>query len=156
MELEEIDKTILDEYYYGIPVEPRPFRHLADRLGITEEDLLRRIREMLDTGILKKFGASLGHRKVGYSANCMVVWKVPQEKVELAGKVMASYREISHAYERMTVPGKWEYNMFCMIHAANREKVETIVREIEEKIGIHDYKLLYSTHELKKTTAVME
>ncbi|MFQ5837395.1 MAG: Lrp/AsnC family transcriptional regulator [Thermoplasmata archaeon] len=156
MELDDLDRRILDEYYYGIPVEPHPFRGLAKRLETSEGKVLRRIERMLDKRILKKFGASLGHRKVGYSANCMVVWKIPEDKVELAGKVMASYREISHAYERRTIPGKWEHNMFCMIHAPDREKVERIVKEIEERTGIHDYKLLYSTRELKKTTAVME
>jgi DNA-binding Lrp family transcriptional regulator len=86
----------------------------------------------------------------------MVVWRVPDDKLEFAASSMASYNEVSHCYERTTIPGRWEYNLFCMIHATSREKVERIVREIEERIGVHDKKLLYSTRELKKTTAFIE
>ncbi len=91
------------------------------------------------------------HRKIGIKANAMIAWKVPESMVEEVGRKLASFEEVTHCYERETIPEKWDYNVFTMIHGYSKDEVEKIVREISEKVGIKDYIILYSVKEYKKT-----
>lgn len=110
-----------------------------------------KIKELQKEGILRRFGAVLHHRKAGYHANAMVVWIVPDEKTEEAGKIMSSFTQVSHCYQRSTSSG-WPYNMFTMVHAKTKQECEEVVSKIADAIRIYEYEFLYSTIEIKKSS----
>ncbi len=148
--MDETDKQILRRMQDDIPLVTRPFLAVAEELGITENEVLKRVQRMIDTGIVRRFSASLRHRKLGIKANPLCAWKVPALRVVEVGEKMASFDEVTHCYERPIVPGKWEYNLFTMIHGYDRKECEKIVEKISKAVGISDYRLLYSTKEFKK------
>ena len=99
---------------------------------------------------MRRFSAVLHHRRAGFKSNAMVVWKVPEERSEEVGNIMAQSRWVTHCYQRPTFP-EWEYTHFSMIHATSQEACEQVAAEISEATGIDDYRLLYSTREYKKS-----
>jgi DNA-binding Lrp family transcriptional regulator len=151
VKLDDIDKKILIALQDNVPLVPRPFLVVGNELGLSEDEVIRRVKRMMDDGVVRRFSASIRHRKLGITANPMVAWKVPSDRVEEVGKKMASFEEVTHCYERPIVPGKWEYNLFTMIHGYDRKSVEEITKRISEATGISDYNLLYSIKEYKKT-----
>lgn len=149
--LNELEKAIVRELQGELPLVARPFKVIAERLGIEEEELIQKTKEMKEKGLIRRFGAAVRHRKIGFVANAMVVWIVPRERVEEVGKIMASFPEVTHCYERPT-SDKWPYNLFTMIHGKSNQECEKIIEEIASKTQIQDYHILYSIKELKKTS----
>ncbi len=149
--LDPLDEDILRLMQDEIPLVSRPFKAVADKLGVTEEEVIERVKRMIDSGVVRRFSASIRHRKLGIKANPMIVWKVPEERVERIGKLFSSFDEVTHCYERATVPGKWEYNVYTMVHGYDTDSVEDIAKKLAEAAGIDDYMMLYSVKEYKKT-----
>ncbi len=148
--MDEIDKKLLKSTQDGIPIVSEPFKHIAKELALPEEEVLRRLDNLLKDGVIRRFGASIGHRAIGITANAMCTWNVPEEKVETVGAIMAGFPEVTHCYERPRFPD-WKYNLFTMIHAYSRDECEKIAREISIATGIKDYSILFSEREFKKT-----
>jgi DNA-binding Lrp family transcriptional regulator len=123
---------------------------MAHRLGITEDDLFSYVRAFQERGIMRRYGAVLHHRRAGFRANGMAVWKVPPERSEEVGQIMAAHPAVTHCYERPTFPD-WPYTHFSMIHATSKARCEEIAGEISQQTGISDYQMLYSSREYKKT-----
>jgi DNA-binding Lrp family transcriptional regulator len=148
--MDEIDKKLLKSTQDGIPIVSEPFKQIAKELGLPEEEVLRRLDNLLKDGVIRRFGASIGHRAIGITANAMCTWNVPDEKVETVGAIMAGFPEVTHCYERPRFPD-WRFNLFTMIHAYSRDECEKIAREISVATGIKDYSILFSEREFKKT-----
>jgi DNA-binding Lrp family transcriptional regulator len=148
--LEELDKLIIRHTQDNFPLSERPFLEYAKRLGMDEPTLIEKFRGMKETGLLRRVAAILYHRRAGYSANGMSVWKVEPARMSTLGSLLASFKGVSHCYERETHP-KWNYNLYAMIHGRTREEVESLVRKVSEKSGVEDYLILYSIREFKKT-----
>lgn len=148
--MDEIDKKLLKSTQDGIPIVSEPFKYIAKELELPEEEVLKRLDNLLKDGVIRRFGASIGHRAIGITANAMCTWNVPDEKVETVGAIMAGFPEVTHCYERPRYPG-WKYNLFTMIHAYSRDECEKIAREISIATGIKDYSILFSEREFKKT-----
>lgn len=146
-----LEKRIVREIQGDIPLLQRPFESIADKLGIKEEELLIKLRELRDRGVIRRFSAILRHRNLGISANGMGVWRVPADRAEEVGLKMAAFSQVSHCYQRPTLPD-WPYNLFTMIHGKTMEDCERIAELISQDTGIKDYRLLYSTRELKKVS----
>jgi DNA-binding Lrp family transcriptional regulator len=151
MTLDEKDKKILALLQDDFPLVSRPFLAASEKLGIPEDEIIECVKKMMESGIIRRFSAAIRHRKLGITANPMCAFKVPPERVQEVGERLASFDEVTHAYERPAVPGKWEYNVFAMVHGYDREEVEGKVKKIAREIGVEDYELLYSTREFKKT-----
>jgi len=98
---------------------------------------------------MRRFAAVLRHQKAGFTANGMICWRIPEEKLPDLGYRLAAYPQVSHCYQRPVYPD-WPYSVFSMVHALSREKCEEIARQMSEEIGISDYAILYSTKEYKK------
>jgi DNA-binding Lrp family transcriptional regulator len=128
----------------------RPFAEEATSLGLSEEELLARAAALQEEGIMRRFAAVLRHRAVGFTANGMVCWIVPEERLEEVGPKLSSYPQVSHCYLRPVFPPDWPYNVFTMIHAQTREDCERTTKRIEADVGIGDYAILYSHTEYKK------
>ncbi len=149
--IDELDKKIIEFLQRDLPVEPRPYKNMADQLGIDEDQILKRIQAMIDSGIIRRFGATLYHQGAGFSANAMVAWNVPEEMIDEIGEKMAEFREVTHCYRRKATK-EWEYNLYAMIHAAGRDECVSIAKEMSRISGIKDYTLLFSEKEFKKTS----
>jgi len=149
--INELEKKIINLIQGDLPVDPRPFAVLAERLGISESMLLAEIRKLKERGIIRRFGATLRHQEAGFSANAMVVWRVPEERLEEVGRAIAGFKEVTHCYQRE--PQKdWPYNLYSMVHGANQEDCHEMARRLSRKVGIGDYTLLFSEKEFKKTS----
>ena len=149
--IDDIDKSIIRSIQGDIPLEPRPFATLASRIGIKEEEFILRLKRLKERGIIRRFGATLRHQIAGFSANAMVAWHVPEDRIDEIGRILASFKEVTHCYQR--VPQKdWHYNLYIMIHADTRERCYEIAKKMSKIIGIDDYELLFSEKEYKKTS----
>ncbi len=151
--LAELEKRIVQGLQEDLPIVSRPFRVVAERMGVTEGELLATIRRFTDDGTIRRFGATLRHHRSGFSANAMVVWRVEADDLEGVAKVLASFREVSHCYQRPALSG-WPYRLFTMIHGRSREACEELARRMADTAGVTDYRLLFTVDELKKTTMV--
>jgi DNA-binding Lrp family transcriptional regulator len=148
-DLTERDKDFVRELQKDLKVIPEPFRELAGNLGITTTELFTKAKEYEQIGVIRRFAAILRHRNAGFSANGMIVWKVPEEKIDKIGHTLASFPQISHCYRRPIYPD-WQFNLFSMIHARTLEAAEKIAAEMSETVGIKDYRILFSSREFKK------
>jgi DNA-binding Lrp family transcriptional regulator len=133
-----------------IPLAARPFAQIARSAGMTEEAVLAAARDMKARGIIRKFGAIVRHQRVGYTHNVMVLWAVPPEGTEAAGKALSGYREVTHCYER-TPPYEGRYNLFTMVHF-RQETDEALLRDMAAAAGVSDFKVLRSLEEFKKNS----
>ncbi|MBW1721700.1 MAG: AsnC family transcriptional regulator [Deltaproteobacteria bacterium] len=149
--IDEMDRKIIQLIQGDLPLEPRPFRQLAEGMGISEEEFLRRISSLKKKGVIRRFGATLRHQEAGFNSNAMVAWVVPEERIEEVGKIMAGFREVTHCYERRP-QGELRYNLYTMVHGENRETCYRIAERMSRKSGIKDFTLLFSEKEFKKTS----
>ena len=149
-EITEWDKRVIREAQEDLPLVSRPFDDMARRLGLTVARLFAQLREYQERKLMRRFSAVLYHRRSGFRANAMIVWKVPPERAAAVGMIMAENPAVTHCYERPTFPD-WPYSHFTMVHAPTRDECEAIGRDIAHATGISDNLLLYSTREYKKT-----
>ncbi len=135
------------------PMEPveRPYDEAAAEVGMTTPQLLEHLRGMVDRKLLRRVAAILFHRRAGFSANGMGVWKVPEDEIMETGGRMASFRGISHCYQRPTYED-WPYSVFTMAHGRSKEECDAILDSIAEECGMgpDDRATLYSSTEYKK------
>jgi siroheme decarboxylase len=144
-----LDKEYIRQLQKDIEIVKEPFKTIAENLGIASSELFNKIKEYENIGIMRRFAAILRHRQAGFTANGMIVWKIPEEKVDEKGLKIASFPQVSHCYRRPIYPD-WEFNLFSMIHARTIEAAEKIAKEISVVIGMEDYKILFSSREFKK------
>ena len=149
MELEPFHYELIKGLQKDIEPVEEPFRPLVESLGISYETLAQEAERMKRAGLMRRFASILYHRKAGFTANAMVVWKVPEERAESIGETVAAYSAVSHCYLRPVYP-EWPYPLFSMVHGKSKEEVESIVEEMANEIGIDEYDYLYSTREFKK------
>ncbi len=151
MAISDLEKRIIRCIQGDLPEGERPFAVMAERLGIPEEDLIAGIRSLKQRGIIRRFGATLRHQEAGFSSNAMVAWRVPDERVEAVGQIMAEFREVTHCYQRKP-RATWPYNLYTMVHGRSREECRWIARKLARAAGVSDYTLLFSEKEFKKTS----
>ena len=147
--ISELDREYIRQLQKDIEIVKEPFKIITENLGIPSIDLFNKIKEYEKIGIMRRFAAILRHRQAGFTANGMIVWKIPEEKVDDKGLKIASFPQVSHCYRRPVYPD-WEFNLFSMIHARTIEAAEKIAKEISSVIGIDNYKILFSSREFKK------
>lgn len=146
----EGDKNYIRELQKDLGIVERPFLKSAQKLGITEEQLLDKIRQYEEIGVMRRFAAILRHREVGFTANGMIVWKVPEDRIEQVGAKLGAFPQISHCYQR-PVYQDWPYNVFSMIHCKSIDEAGDMAKEIQKQIDVDEYRILFSSREFKKT-----
>jgi DNA-binding Lrp family transcriptional regulator len=149
IELSELDLAVIRTLQGDMPVVPEPYAPAAEELGISQERLLEQLESMSDRRALRRVAAILFHRRAGFSANGMGVWRVPEERMLELGPRMASFRGISHCYQRPTYPD-WPYSLFTMAHGRSKEECDAILDSIAADTGIEERRTLYSSTEFKK------
>ena len=146
----EEDKEYIRELQKDLEIVKKPFLKSAQKLGITEEQLLEKAKYYEEIGVMRRFAAILRHREVGFTANGMIVWNVPPEKIDEIGSKLGAFPQVSHCYQR-PVYQDWPYNVFSMIHCKSQQDAEKMAKEIQKQIGVDDYRILFSSREFKKT-----
>ena len=146
---DDFDRAVIRATQGDLPVVPEPYVGAAKELGISVEKLVDHLTGMQERGLLRRVAAILFHRRAGFSANGMGVWAVPDDRIMELGPKMASYRGISHCYQRPTYED-WKYSVFTMAHGRSKEECDAILDSIAEDTGIHERATLYSSTEFKK------
>jgi DNA-binding Lrp family transcriptional regulator len=151
--LAQLDRRIVLATQAGLPLDARPYHWLASELGVEPEVLMERFRVMLNEGRIRRIGVVPNHYRLGYSANGMSVWDVPDEAIRDIGKQVGELDIVSHCYHRPRhLPG-WPYNLFAMVHGHSQEEVRGKVEQIAQLLGdkARQHDVLFSTRILKKT-----
>ncbi len=151
--IDDIDRSIILATQGGLPLTPRPYHAVAEQVGSTPDEVMRRMQRMRSEGTIRRIGAVPNHYAIGFRANGMAVWNVDDACVDELGALIGSLPFVSHCYRRARRPPVWPYNLFVMVHGTNRAEVEEKVAHIGALIGqaARAHTILFSTRILKKT-----
>jgi siroheme decarboxylase len=150
--VDDSDLQLLKLAQSGVPITSQPYLEWAKTLGWSEEEVIDRLSDLEKEGIIRRFAATIGHRALGILANAMIAWQVPAGDVEATGSIFASFEEVTHCYERLTVP-EWPYNLYTMVHSRSRDDCIKIALRLSQASGMNEYRILFSEKEYKKTSA---
>ncbi len=153
--LSEQERLTLAGLQQGIPFVSRPYHRLAEDMGLTEAELLTVLRRWLDQGVLKRFGVVLHHAGLGYVANAMCVWDVPDDQLPVLGPLLGQEAGVTLCYQRRRALPDWPYNLYCMIHGKAREEVVALRASIGAKLGLDlwPHEILFSVRQYKQQGA---
>jgi len=146
---DELDIAAIRALQGDMPIVPEPYAPAAAALGMKQSAFLEHLSRMRERGLLRRVAAILYHRRAGFSANGMGVWRVPDERILDVGRRMAAVRGISHCYQRPTY-ADWPYSVFTMAHGRSKQECDAILESIAELTGIFERATLYSSTEFKK------
>ena len=151
--IDDDDRRIIKATEAGLQLCPRPYHALAEDLGLDADDVMARMRRMLESGVIRRIACVPNHYRLGYSANGMSVWDVPDSAIQIAGAKVGGLDFVSHSYHRPRHLPDWPYNLFAMVHGHDRREIEDKVETIAGILGDWDggHRELYSTRILKKT-----
>jgi DNA-binding Lrp family transcriptional regulator len=149
IDLSELDVAVIRATQGPMEVTAEPYAAAASELGLSQRALLDHLESMRERKALRRVAAILYHRRAGFSANGMGVWRVPEERIMELAPRMAAFRGISHCYQRPTYPD-WPYSVFTMAHGRSKEECDAILDSIAAETGIQDRRTLYSSTEFKK------
>ena len=149
MIIDETDLNLLAAASMHCTLTIEPFIEISRKTGVAPNEVICRIKNLLQSGAIRRFGAKVKPRNIGLPANAMVAWKVPSSRVQATGIYFSRFKEVTHCYERETVPSKWEYNLYTVLHSRNRKDIEIFVKRLSETLGIEDHVILFSEANLK-------
>jgi DNA-binding Lrp family transcriptional regulator len=155
MELTPKERELIAAVQDGLPLDPQPYAAVGRILGLTEAQVIDGLRRLIDRGVIRRFGLVLSHRDLGYRANAMVVWDIPDDAVGEIGEALAKLPFVTLCYRRPRRPPDWPYNLFCMIHGRDRKTVEALAEEAARAVGAGDCPraVLFSTRQFKQRGA---
>ncbi len=131
-----IQRALVDAIQGGLPLVSRPYALIGEQIGLSEREVIRRVRDLLEQGVIKRLGVVVRHRELGYDANAMVVWDVPDDRVGELGRCLGSFPFVTLCYRRPRRLPDWPYNLFTMIHGRDREEVLARVDELVTCCGL--------------------
>jgi|APTNR8051073442_1049403.scaffolds.fasta_scaffold35504_2 DNA-binding Lrp family transcriptional regulator len=151
--LDAIDRALIVATQGGLPLAARPYRLVGEQVGVSAEEVMARLRAMLDAGIIRRIGAVPNHYAIGWTANGMTVWDVADERVDELGGRVGSLDFVTHCYRRPRALPDWPYNLFAMVHGSSRDEVRDQAARIAALLGdaSRGGDILFSTRILKKT-----
>ena len=151
--LDEIDHALIRATQTGLPTSPTPYGDVALGMGLSPDAVEQRLQRLLDIGIIRRIGLIPNHSRLGYHANGMSLWDIPDDVVDTMGEMIGALDFVSHCYRRPRHLPEWPFNLFAMVHGTSRETVETHVKDIHALLGqnVRNHRILYSSRILKKT-----
>ncbi len=132
------DRALLEAIAAGLPLEVRPYAAIGARLGLSEAEVIAGLERLLEDGTVKRLGLVVHHRALGYVANAMVVWDVPDTDVDAVAARLVGSGAVSLCYRRPRRPPAWPYNLFCMLHGRDRGEVSTRLAVLVADCGLAD------------------
>jgi len=153
--LNDSDNRLIAAIQDGLPLSPRPWAEVGERIGLSEREVIERVRALQEAGYIKRFGIVVRHHELGYQANAMVVWDVPDERVDEVGDALGRQRCVTLCYRRPRRPPHWPYNLFSMIHGKDRRRVLDYIDQITEELGLQEIRkaVLFSGRRFKQRGA---
>jgi len=153
--LSKQDKELIAEIQGGLPLASHPYAEIGERVGLSEQEVIQRIDNLQAGGVIKRMGIVVRHHELGYTANAMVVWDVPDERLDEIGDLLGGQDYVTLCYQRPRRLPDWPYNLFCMIHGQKRERVLQIIDAIVESEDLADipHKVLFSGRRFKQRGA---
>lgn len=150
--IDTIDRAIIHETQAGLPLVEQPYLVIAAKLNISHSECLRRLLSLQNKGIIRRIGIIPNHYRLGFKANGMSVWNVPDKHVTELGQLIGAMDCVSHCYRRPRFLPEWPYNLFAMVHGKNRDEVMHMITSISEQLGKynHGHEVLFSKRILKK------
>jgi DNA-binding Lrp family transcriptional regulator len=139
MELNERDRRLIAAIQDGLPLAPRPYAAIGEKIGIGEAEVIAGLRRLIDDGVIKRFGVIVRHRELGYRANAMVVWDVPDGEAGDAGQRLATDPAVTLCYRRERALPEWPYNLYCMVHGRERASVTQAIERLCTQHGLDRY-----------------
>ncbi len=151
--IDAIDRRLVLATQNGLPLVARPYHQIAEEVGMAPEEVMARLADLLERGVIRRIGVVPNHYAIGYTANGMSVWDVPDERIDQLGVRVGGLDFVTHCYHRPRRLPEWPYNLFAMVHGGSRAEVLTKVAEIAQLIGpdCRSHDVLFSTRILKKT-----
>lgn len=151
--IDALDRALIVATQGGLPLVSRPYHALGAELGISADEVKARLARMLETGIIRRIGAVPNHYAIGYAANGMTVWDVDDAQIDALGERIGALPFVTHCYHRPRHLPDWPYNLFAMVHAADRSEVEHLANQIADLLGdaLRGRDILFSSKILKKT-----
>ncbi len=149
----DLDRQLIVATQEGLPLTPRPYHDIAEKLGVSPDEVITRMQRMKDAGVIRRIAAVPDHYKLGYTLNGMTVWDVPDNMVQELGRKLGAMDPVSHCYQRPRHPPLWNYNLFAMVHGRTQEEVDIHIQAIVDLLGEHNRgnEVLFSKRILKKT-----
>lgn len=151
--LKPIEKRVVAAACGGLEAVAEPFEAIAARAGLTEQEVIETLRSLSERGIVRKVAAILDSRSMGLRGNALVAWRIEEAEIERVGRAFAAKKEVTHCYERKSVP-RWPYNLYTMVHGASEDELRAWAAENSREAGTDEYVVLFTRRELKKTPAV--
>lgn len=154
-EISESDRSLLAAIQNGLPLTPRPYGDIGKMVGMSEDEVIDRVQKLQLGGIIRRMGIVVHHRPLGYKANAMVVWNLPDELVEEFGKRVSKLEFVTLCYQRKSDPDAWPYNLYTMIHGKDRESVMERVNTLLSLSPVKDidHQILFSSRRFKQQGA---
>jgi DNA-binding Lrp family transcriptional regulator len=154
---DDIERRIIVATQAGLPLVPDPWSNIAEQVGVPVDELLQRLRAMLDSGLIRRIGAVPNHYAIGYTANGMSVWDIADDMTEAVGEYLGGLAAVTHCYRRPRRLPQWPYNVFAMVHGRSRDAVSAEIDAIAVRLescfprACRARDVLYSSAILKKT-----
>lgn len=154
-ELTSQEQRLVGALQHGLELVPRPFAQLGGEAAMDETETIATLKRWRGEGLIKRFGVVVRHHELGYTANAMVVWDLPDAEVERVGGLLAAEPEVTLCYQRKPHRPEWPYNLFCMIHGRERAGVERAVASLRERFRLNNYPhaILFSRRRFKQRGA---
>lgn len=153
MRFDEKEISIIRELQKDIYLDASPFQTVADTLGWPLNEVLEKIKQLKERGVIRRFGAALTPAKAGFKTNAMIVWDVEGKEGDSIGEIMAAHPRVSHCYIRPSFEG-FPYTLYTMTHSNSEEEMQDIIKELSTKSGLSKYRILRTIKELKKTSPI--
>ncbi|MCC5857760.1 MAG: AsnC family transcriptional regulator [Ectothiorhodospiraceae bacterium] len=155
MDICERDRRLIGALQDGLPLVRRPYASLGEAVGMAESEVIRRIARLKEAGIIRRFGVIVRHHELGYRANAMMVWALPEDQVDTLGQRLAREAPVTLCYRRLPAPPRWPYNLYCMIHGQSREAVLAARDALVARHGLERYphRVLFSSRRFKQRGA---
>ncbi len=149
------EQKLMGALQHGLDLVPRPFARLGEQAGLDEQEIIATLKRWRGEGLIKRFGVVVRHHELGYTANAMVVWDLPDDEVERVGGLLAAEPEVTLCYQRRRHLPEWPYNLFCMIHGRARGEVEAAAARLRERLGLTQvpHAMLFSRRRFKQRGA---
>lgn len=155
--LDEINQKLLAQISDGLPICSRPYLKIAERLDISENEVIARLKQLQTNGIIKRFGVIVKHATVGYRANAMCVWHVPETQIDEIAAYLLEFSFVTLCYQRPILP-QWQYNLYCMIHGKDKETVNSQIAQINthSQMQQFEHQVLFSRKCFKQRGAIYQ
>lgn len=149
------ETALIGAVQQGLQLVSRPFAEIGESIGLSEGEVIAGLAQLQEQGVIKRMGVVVRHRELGYRANAMVVWDIPDDRISALGHCIGKFDFITLCYQRPRRLPAWRYNLFCMIHGRDRDDVLGLVAQLKEQCGLQDvpHEVLFSQRRFKQCGA---